>query len=329
MQDLCENDASTEVDTQSSRPSAAPPDTSCAVFTQTQQHWIREYLDYCRIEKGLATNSLAAYGRDLDRWRRYCVTSNVALESASQETVQGFLDSLYRAELSSRSIARYLTSLRNLFRYLIEQNRIEQDPTEQISAPGQWKQLPKFLTVEEVDRLLAAPKQEDPLGSRDRAMLQLLYATGLRVSELIAVQLSDLRAELGVLSTVGKGDKQRLVPVGKEALAAIERYADLSRPDILKRRPSPYLFVTRRGGPMTRQAFWKLLKRYGLEAGITKPLTPHVLRHSFATHLLERGADLRSVQMMLGHADISSTQIYTHVLRERLRTVYDKHHPRS
>jgi integrase/recombinase XerD len=183
--------------------------------------------------------------------------------------------------------------------------------------------------LDEVDSLLAAPDEATARGSRDRAMMQLLYATGLRVSELVAVQLNHLNISMGVLRTRGKGDKERLVPVGRQALAAIEGHVERDRPLLLKKRVSPYLFVTGRGGPMTRQAFWKLLKQHGLKAGILKNLTPHVVRHSFATHLLDRGADLRSVQLMLGHADISTTQIYTHVLRERLRSVYDQHHPRS
>lgn len=290
---------------------------------------IREYLDYCRIEKGLARNSLDAYRRDLARLAAYCEGLELEPASARPEEVRGFVDSLYADGLSSRSIARYITSLRNFYRYLLAAERISIDPTADLASPGQWKQLPKFLTIEETDRLLAAPDKNEPRGARDRAMLQLLYATGLRVSELIGVQTAHLDSKLGVIRVRGKGDKQRLVPVGREALEAIEDYRRHDRPLLLKRKMSAYLFVTARGGPLTRQAFWKLIKRYGLQAGITKNLTPHVLRHSFATHLLERGADLRSVQMMLGHADIATTQIYTHVLRERLRSIYDKHHPRS
>jgi integrase/recombinase XerD len=290
---------------------------------------IEEYLNFCRVEKGLAANSLAAYRRDLDRLARFCSARGRAPQAADGEDLRGFLDSLYKAKLSSRSIARYLTSARNFYLYLLRQKQIAADPTARITAPRQWKQLPKFLTLEEVDRLLEAPEAETALGSRDRAMLQLLYATGLRVSELVNLKLAHLNAELGVLRALGKGNKERLVPVGRAALDAVQGYLGDGRPRLLKGRASEYLFVTARGGRMVRQTFWHQLRKYGLQARIARPLTPHVVRHSFATHLLERGADLRSLQLMLGHADISTTQIYTHVLRDRLRQVYDQHHPRS
>jgi integrase/recombinase XerD len=289
----------------------------------------REYLDFCRVEKGLAANSLAAYRRDLARLAGFLAARGTPVERATPDDLRAFVDSLYADEMSGRSVARYLSAVRRFYLYLLDRGAIREDPAADLSSPTAWKTLPKFLTLDEVDRLLAAPAPDTPRGGRDRAMLQLLYATGLRVSELIAVERAHLNLEMGVVRTRGKGDKQRLVPVGKEALRAIEDYIERHRPLLLGRRASPCLFVTARGVAMTRQAFWKLLKRYGLEAKILKNLTPHVLRHSFATHLLERGADLRSVQMMLGHADISSTQIYTHVLRERLRAVYDSHHPRS
>ena len=290
---------------------------------------IQEYIDYCRVEKGLSPNTLSAYQRDLGRLAGFCHKQQRPLLEAGGEDLQGFLDLLYRDKLSSRSIARYVASVRNFYSYQLRQARISVDPTVDIRSPKQWKQLPKFLSLEEVDRLLEAPDAAKPRGARDRAMLQLLYAAGLRVSELVGIQLTELNSQLGVLRVTGKGDKQRMVPVGKVALEAIEGYLEDARPQILKRRHSRYLFVTARGTLLTRQAFWKLLKNYGLQAGIAKRLTPHLLRHSFATHLLERGADLRSLQLMLGHADISTTQIYTHVLRERLRKVYDEHHPRS
>lgn len=290
---------------------------------------VQDYMEYCRLEKGLATNTLEAYGRDLARLAKFCVARRLDIDQVATGDIAAFIDSLYGDGLSSRSVARYIATLRSYYRYLLESETITVDPTADVSSPGQWKQLPKFLTMAEVDSLLEAPDPQTARGSRDRAMMQLLYATGLRVSELIQVQRTHLNAEMGVLRTRGKGDKDRIVPVGRQALAAIDEYVELDRPLLLKQKVSPYLFVTQRGGPMTRQAFWKLLKRHGLQAGITKNLSPHVVRHSFATHLLERGADLRSVQMMLGHADISTTQIYTHVLRERLRNVYDQHHPRS
>jgi integrase/recombinase XerD len=289
----------------------------------------REYLDFCRVEKGLAANSLAAYRQDLRRLATFLGASEKSLDQARPEDLRAFVDSLYAAKMSGRSVARHLSAVRRFYLYLLDRGRIRDDPAADLSSPTQWKQLPKFLSLEEVDRLLAAPDPATARGGRDRAMLQLLYATGLRVSELVSVERAHLNLEMGVLRTRGKGDKQRLVPVGKEALRAIEDYLDQHRPALLGTRTSPALFVTSRGGAMTRQAFWKLLKRYGLEARILKNISPHALRHSFATHLLERGADLRSVQLMLGHADISSTQIYTHVLRERLRKVYDSSHPRS
>ena len=295
----------------------------------TTHSLLREYLNYCRVEKGLAKNSLAAYGRDLERFFVFCGEAGVDPSAGTAEHLRGYIDRLQADGLGSRSIARALTSLRVFYRYLLRHERIGADPTADLSAPGQWKQLPKFLSVEEVDRLLAAPDPATPQGGRDRAMLQLLYATGLRVTELVTLPMRALHRELGVLRVRGKGDKERLTPVGREALTAIERYLENDRPALLKRRSAVEMFVTSRGRGMTRQGFWLLIKKYRLLAGISKEISPHLLRHSFATHLLERGADLRSVQMMLGHSDISSTQIYTHVLRERLRKVYDQGHPRS
>ncbi len=216
-----------------------------------------------------------------------------------------------------------------LYRYLLEKGIIEAEPTANLAAPRQWQSLPKYLNKKQIDDLLAAPDQTKPQGLRDRAMLEFLYATGLRVSELCRVRVSDLDQNMGFVRVVGKGNKHRIVPVGRTALQAVEHYLTSGRPRLLKGRPSPYLFVTNRGGAMTRQAFWKLLAGYGRKSGMFHDLTPHVLRHTFATHLLEGGADLRSVQTMLGHADISTTQIYTHVMRSRLRKTVDEHHPRA
>jgi len=239
------------------------------------------------------------------------------------------LDSLYRTGLGSRSIARHLATLRNFYRFLASLGKIEADLTERLTAPRQWQNIPKFLSREQIEKLLTAPDIAKPNGVRDRGMLELLYATGLRVSELCAVRVADMQFEAGVLRTVGKGNKQRITPVGKSALAAVQVYREQARPKLLRGRSSPFLFVTARGGRMTRQAFWKLLAQAGKKAGIFHDLTPHVIRHSFATHLLEGGADLRSVQTMLGHADISTTQIYTHVMRSRLRETIERHHPRG
>ncbi len=290
---------------------------------------MRDYLAYTSIEKGLAANSLAAYRRDLTRLAEFLFGRQRTVAGASAQDLREFVDSLYEDGLGARSVARYLSSVRGLYRYLIGEARVAEDPTANLRSPGQWKSLPKYLTLDEVEELLASPDPETPLGNRDLAMLQLLYATGLRVSELVSVRLSELDLKTGIVRTVGKGEKTRLVPVGRSALEAIEDYLARFREPILKKASSEYLFVTGRGSAMSRQAFWKLLRRHGLAAGIGKPITPHVLRHSFATHLLERGADLRSLQLMLGHADISTTEIYTHVLRSRMRAVYDKYHPRG
>lgn len=286
------------------------------------------FLNFCRVEKGLAGNSLQAYGRDLSAVAAYCSGRGWALEKLGAEQLRQFLDSRYKAQLSSRTIARQLVSIRNFYLFLVREGMAVADPTVDIVSPRQWKRLPGFLSAEQVDRLLEAPDVSRPEGRRDRAMIELLYATGLRVSELVRVRLADLNAELGVLQTLGKGSKHRLVPVGRAALQAVDAYGG-ARQHLLGPRASEYLFVTARGGPLTRQAFWHRLRLWGRKAGISRPLTPHVLRHSFATHLLEGGADLRSVQVMLGHADISTTQIYTHVVRDRLRQVFDQHHPRA
>ncbi len=288
-----------------------------------------EFLAYSSIEKGLAANSLAAYRRDLTRLARFLAERKLELAGARAEDLRDFLSELYGAGMNARSVARYLSSIRGLYGYLIERGTVSDDPTAQLQTPKRWKSLPKYLTLDEVELLLEAPDPDTPLGSRDAAMLQLLYATGLRVSELVQVKTAGLDTKMGSVRTVGKGDKTRLVPVGRSALEAIDDYMVRFRDVILKKAASEYLFVTARGTAMTRQAFWKLLRRYGLEAGIGGVIAPHVLRHSFATHLLERGADLRSLQLMLGHADISTTEIYTHVLRSRMRAIYDQYHPRG
>lgn len=286
---------------------------------------IAAFLNFCRIEKGLAANSVEAYRRDLERFRASCgsglIQDAVALER--------HIDALYRSGLGSRSVARHLTTLRNFYRFLLREGRLASDPTEHLRAPRQWQNLPKFLGIKEVDALLESPDPASPRGLRDRAMLQLLYATGLRVSELCRIRQSEADLEYMLVRIQGKGNKQRVIPMGVPAAKALQAYLDTGRPALLKRRTSPHLFVTARGGAMTRQAFWKLLVGYGKRAGIFRGLTPHVIRHSFATHLLERGADLRSVQTMLGHTDISTTQIYTHVLQSRLRKTIDEHHPRA
>lgn len=296
---------------------------------------ISAFLDYTRIEKGLAANSVSAYKRDLERFATFAVNHPESLELGGRLPIPGteglrlYVDSLYAAGLSGRSIARHLSALRGLYGYLLRDGVLASDPTALLATPRQWQTIPKYLNTSDIDNLAEAPNENRPNGLRDRAMVELVYSSGLRVSELCGLQLSDLNPELGVLRVTGKGNKQRMVPVGKSALAAIDRYLLGGRPALLKGRGSPYLFVTARGGRLSRQAFWKNLGQYGRKSGIFEGLSPHVLRHSFATHLLEGGADLRSVQTMLGHADISTTQIYTHVLRSRLRRTIDEHHPRA
>jgi len=247
----------------------------------------------------------------------------------STEILRNYLDSLKPAGLSYRSMARHLTSIRGFFEFLAQEGEIEANPADLLIAPKIGTALPKYLNYERVNALVVAPDAGKRNGLRDQAMLQLLYATGLRVSELVGLRISDLDAEAAVVRVIGKGSKQRLVPLGREALAAVDGYISGERPRLLKGRSSAYLFVTNRGTKMTRQGFWKLLRGHGRAAGIFRNLSPHVLRHTFATHLLEGGADLRSVQMMLGHSDIGTTQIYTHVMRSRLRQTVDQHHPRA
>ena len=284
------------------------------------------FLNFCRIEKGLSINSLDAYSADLARFSSF--HGNKA-ELPGTEELRHYLDHLSQSGLSSRSIARHLTTLRNFYGFLLREGKIETDPCEHLRSPKQWQKIPNFLNLEEINKLLDAPDASIPTGLRDRAMLQLLYATGLRVSELCHVGIGDLDASTGIVRTMGKGNKHRLVPVGREAMKAVKAYVDQGRPQLLKGRSSKYLFITARGTCLTRQCFWNQLVGYGKKAGIFHGLTPHVLRHSFATHLLEGGADLRSVQVLLGHADISTTQIYTHVMRSRLRDTVEKHHPRA
>jgi integrase/recombinase XerD len=287
---------------------------------------LRSYLHFCRIEKGLAANSLEAYRRDLSSFAAFF--ANAPLPEVTQDTLRRYVDELQARKLSNRSIARQITTLRGFFGYLTEEGVVTSNPAELLVAPKFGNALPKFLSSHQVDGLLKAPEKER-LGLRDRAMLDLLYATGLRVSELIQLRTGDLDESQGVIRVVGKGNKQRLVPVGREALKSVAAYCTEQRPQLLKGRVTPFLFVTARGTRMTRQGFWQLLRGHGKSAGMFRNLSPHVLRHTFATHLLEGGADLRSVQTMLGHADIGTTQIYTHVMRSRLRQTVDVHHPRA
>jgi integrase/recombinase XerD len=289
---------------------------------------IRAFLTFCRMEKGLSQNSLEAYSRDLAALRVFSdPITNGDLPDA--EVLQSYVNHLYQKDLSARSIARHLSAIRSLFHFLVADEKVTVDPTEHLSTPKQWSTIPKFLNREQIEKLIAAPDKAKPSGLRDSAMLELLYATGIRVTELIQLRLSNLDVRLGVVRVTGKGNKQRLVPVHQTALNSISDYVERGRPLLLKGKTTPYLFVTARGSAMTRQAFWASIKLNGRKAGIFHSLSPHVLRHTFATHLLEGGADLRSVQTMLGHADLSTTEIYTHVVRSRLRDTLDRHHPRA
>jgi integrase/recombinase XerD len=289
---------------------------------------VRAFLDYLSIEKGLAANTLAAYGRDLGKVLLFMSKENISWKRAKEEDLVGFVRAQSRSGLSARSLSRLISAVRSFYKYLLLDGVVAADPAERLSSPSVWLSLPKFLTVKEVESLLAAPDGEESRGIRDRAMLEVLYGAGLRVSELVALKPGDVNLDDGFLICRGKGGKERIVPLGGAACRAVRAYLAGARPLFDKRAAGP-LFLTRRGGAFTRQGFWKLLKGYARETGVAANISPHVLRHSFATHLLERGADLRSVQLMLGHSQITTTQIYTHVSRDRLRQVYDKYHPRA
>jgi len=287
---------------------------------------ITSFLSFCRLEKGLAGNSISAYASDLKQFSDFFEDPG---DFPDGEALNRYVEHLHASGLGARSVARRLATLRNFYSFLLREGEIESDPSDRLRSPKQWQTIPKFLNLEEINKIIDAPEVSKPAGLRDRAMVELLYASGLRVSELCQLGIGDLDLDFGVLRVTGKGNKQRLVPAGKAALLAVERYLAEGRPKLLRGRVSQFLFITARGGPITRQGFWKLLRGHARKAGIFRNLTPHVLRHSFATHLLEGGADLRSVQAMLGHADISTTQIYTHVMRSRLRDAVERHHPRA
>jgi integrase/recombinase XerD len=291
---------------------------------------ISSFLTYVKVEKGLSSNTVSAYRRDLVKFDVFAQKRKLSLEAVSRDDLVDFLAGLYRMNLESRTVARHLVTMRNFFRFAQIQELITTDPSINLESPKIRRSLPGYLRLEEVERLLEQPDSTTALGLRDRAMLEVLYSTGLRVSELIGLRVSDLDSKVGCVRCIGKGDKERIVPVGRKALIMVEKYLRDARPKLLgKLRGSPTLFVNRRGVSLSRVGVWKILSGYGKRAGLRVSLTPHMLRHSFATHLLERGADLRSVQLMLGHADISTTQIYTHVVEERLKQIYKAHHPRA
>jgi integrase/recombinase XerD len=289
-----------------------------------------EFCDALWLEDGLSRNTLESYRRDLRLFGSWLAADRGRdLLHAERADVLAYLADRFQHAAKPRSAARLLSSLKRLYQFLLREGRVAADPTLRVESPKLPRSLPKSLTEEDVERLLAAPDDSVPLGLRDKAMLETLYASGLRVSELVTMTLTQVSQDMGVVRIIGKGSKERLVPLGEEALSWVGRYLKEARPDILGGRQTDALFVTARGQAMTRQAFWYLIRRYAAQSGLGKPISPHTLRHAFATHLLNHGADLRVVQLLLGHADISTTQIYTHVARERLKQLHAKHHPRG
>lgn len=288
------------------------------------------FLNFLIVEKGLSQNTIEAYGHNVHRFLDFLKDKKIDhIEELSKLDLRIFIHFLKKKGLSTRSIARNLIAVRMFFRFLQQDGVMDNNPAEDLELPKMAKVLPEVLSLEEVERLLSQPDPQTSLGARDRAMLEILYATGMRVSELIHLLTHQIQLEGGYVLLRGKGSKERIVPLGREAIHWLKKYLMEFRPLLLKGKESPFLFINRYGKPMTRQQFWKSIKAYGRKGGIQKRITPHVLRHSFASHLLERGADLRSVQMMLGHVDISTTQIYTHVTGERLKKVHQRYHPRG
>ena len=295
----------------------------------TAHDLVDAYLTHLRVERYLADHTLESYSRDLRRLGEFAAGLGRPLQRLTRHELEDFVAASMNEGLAPRSVARSVAAVRGFYRFSVLAGHVETSPADDLHAPRAWPALPKLLAEEEIDRLLKQPDTNTPRGLRDRALIEVLYATGLRVSELIHLRASDLNLEASYLTCIGKGNKQRIVPIGDVAARWLERYIREARPTLLGKRSSPWLFVNvRLGGNLSRVGFWKILKAYGQRAGLPRALSPHVLRHSFATHLLEHGADLRSIQMMLGHADLSTTQIYTHVLEARLRAVYDRFHPR-
>src|SRR5687768_10777112 len=289
------------------------------------------YLTHLTVERRLAANSVESYARDLVLLATFAAGRGTSVDSLARPDLERLVRDLMSEGRSPRSVARAVACFRGFYRFLVIDGRITASPAGDLHPPRAWKVLPRYLSVEDVDRLIAQPDISVPRGLRDRALIELLYATGMRVSELLSLRPADVNLDASYLTCTGKGDKQRIVPFGDEAGGWVARYIREARPALLGKRTSARLFVNARGGGpgLTRMGFWQILKTYAMQAGLTNTLSPHMLRHSFATHLLERGADLRAIQMMLGHADLSTTQIYTHVLEQRMRTVYDRFHPRA
>lgn len=303
--------------------------TAASASKDTVEPLIARFLDAVWMERGLSSNTLAAYRADLVALSRWLMGRHLALPKTSRADLMDFIAARVHAGARPRSTARQLSSFRRFFRYLIREGLIAEDPTAQIAMPKIGRSLPRSLSESEVESLLAAPVVADPLGHRDRTMLEVLYATGLRVSELVHLKLGQINLNQGVIRVLGKGNRERLIPLGEEAVRWLKTFLEGARADILLDRSTDFLFPTRRGDRMTRQAFWHIIKRYARKASVDRDLSPHTLRHAFATHLLNHGADLRVVQMLLGHSDLSTTQIYTHVARERLKDLHSGHHPRG
>jgi integrase/recombinase XerD len=295
----------------------------------TAPNLIDTYIAYLRDVRRMSPNTVESYARDLSLLAEFAEKKEQPVDALQRQDLETFVRRLMSSGLSPRSVARAVACVRGFYRFVAMERRQDASPADDLRPPRAWAALPKFLSLDEVDQLLAQPDTATPRGLRDKALIEVLYATGLRVSELIALRAGDLNLDEGYLTCIGKGDKQRMVPLGHEAADWVRRYIRDGRPALVARKSSPWLFVNARGGALSRVGFWKILKTYGTRAGISRDISPHVLRHSFATHLLERGADLRMIQMMLGHADLSTTQIYTHVLEARLRASYDKFHPRK
>ncbi|HBO55570.1 site-specific tyrosine recombinase XerD [Leuconostoc mesenteroides] len=290
---------------------------------------IVDYLHYIRIERGLSENTIKSYHQDLVQFGEYLNSEKLVLDQVDHIVILSWLNQLRDLGKSNSSVIRMVTTLRNFFGYLVRETFVAHNPMNDVRPPKKAEHLPAVLSIEEIDRLLQAPIEDTPLGLRNRTLLEVMYATGLRVSELVNLKMSDLHLQLGLIQTLGKGDKERIIPIGEIAIDWLTRYFNESRIVLLKDKESPYVFLNDRGNQISRQGIWKIIKKLVTTAGITKDVSPHTLRHSFATHILENGADLRIVQELLGHADISTTQIYTHISKKRLREVYDEYHPRA
>ena len=291
---------------------------------------VKEFINYLAVERGLADNTLDSYNRDLKQFQEFLSNEKVEnIQKATRNIVMSYLMFLQKRGRATATVSRHLAALKSFYHFLLREKYIEKDPTANLESPKLEKKLPRILSVNEVEKLLSQPKGNEPTGLRDKAMLELLYASGIRVSELISLDMNHINLDMGYIRCFGKGSKERIVPVGSFARKCVNEYLQKGRAKLIKSRAEKALFVNQHGRRLTRQGFWKIIKKYATKAGISKEITPHTLRHSFATHLLENGADLRSVQEMLGHADITTTQIYTHLTKGRLREVYTKSHPRA